>query len=169
LEELGGHSQAAGLRIAAENLPVFREAFERAVRSSCPPEAFVPKRDIDAVLKFGDITDDLADQLQALAPWGAGNPEPLFMAREVSVVSSSRVGGCHRRMQLAQSAQAAARTCSAIQFNVDPGAAQLQHFAWIAFRLRWNHWNGKKTLQLVIEAVSPPQRRDGAAADALFP
>jgi single-stranded-DNA-specific exonuclease len=158
LEELGGHSQAAGLKISAENLPAFREAFEQAVQGSCPEAAFVAKLDIDAVLDLDDISEDLLDQLQALAPWGAGNPEPIFMASDVSVASSARVGGNHRRMQLKAAAGGSARSRSAIQFNVDPRAAELLHFAQAAFRLRWNHWNAGRTLQMVIEAVSTHER-----------
>lgn len=165
LEELGGHSQAAGLKISAEKLPVFADAFEQAVQGSYPADTFVPQINLDAVLDFEDISEELVDQLQALMPWGVGNPEPIFMARKVSVASSARVGGNHRRMQLRQSGGGPERGLGAIQFNVDPRLAELPHFEQIAFRLRWNHWNGSKTLQLMVEAVSPPGRTDFAVTN----
>ncbi len=164
LEELGGHSQAAGLQIAAENLPVFADDFEQAVRESYPADLFVPQIDIDAVLDFEGISEELVDQLEALMPWGVGNPEPIFMARKVSVASSARVGGSHRRMQLRHSGRGPERGLGAIQFNVDPHTFELRDFDRIAYRLRWNHWNGSKTLQLVVEAVSPSGRPDFPAS-----
>jgi single-stranded-DNA-specific exonuclease len=154
LEDLGGHVQAAGLRISAERLPDFEQAFETAVRDAAGPEAFVARLPIDAELGLEAISDDLADQLEQLMPFGAENPEPLFMARRVAVVSSNRVGEHHRRMLLRPSAGPAQRTFAAIQFHPDPRQEALAHFERMAYKLRWNRWNGSKTLQLVIEAVS---------------
>jgi single-stranded-DNA-specific exonuclease len=154
LEDLGGHVQAAGLRIKAERLEDFERAFETAVRDAAGPEAFVPHLPIEAELGLEAISEDLADQLEQLMPYGAENPEPLFMARRVAVVSSSRVGEHHRRMLLRPAAGPAQRTFPAIQFHPDPGQEALAQFERMAYKLRWNRWNGSKTLQLVIEAVS---------------
>jgi single-stranded-DNA-specific exonuclease len=154
LEELGGHAQAAGLRIRTDRLPDFEQAFEAAVRAAAGPEAFIPHLPIDAEVGLEDISEELADQLEQLMPFGAGNPEPLFMARRVAVVSSSRVGEHHRRMLLRPDVGPARRPLAAIHFHPDPQQAALAHFDQMAFRLRWNRWNGSQSLQLVIEAVS---------------
>jgi single-stranded-DNA-specific exonuclease len=76
------------------------------------------------------------------------------MARQVTVVSSSRVGEHHRRMLLRPAAGPAQRGFHAIQFHADPRQEALTHFERMAYRLRWNRWNGNKSLQLVVEAVS---------------
>jgi len=154
LEELGGHAQAAGLRIHPDRLEDFQQAFEAAVRGAAGPEAFIPHLSIEAEVGLAAISEDLADQLEQLMPFGAENPEPLFMARQVTVVSSSRVGEHHRRMVLRPAAAPAQRTFHAIQFHADPRQESLTHFERMAYRLRWNRWNGSKTLQLVVEAVS---------------
>lgn len=155
LEELGGHVQAAGLRIHADRLPDFQQAFEAAVCSAAGPHPFVPHVPIEAELGLSAISEDLADQLEQLMPFGAGNPEPLFMARRVAVVSSSRVGEHHRRLALRPAAGPAHRLLQAIQFRVDPRQDTPAYFERMAYRLRWNRWNGSKTLQLVVEEVSP--------------
>ena len=49
----------------------------------------------------------------------------------------------------------------AIQFNADPGSATQTRFARMAFKLRWNRWNGSRTVQLVVENVAV-----GIAAEA---
>jgi single-stranded-DNA-specific exonuclease len=154
LEELGGHAQAAGLRIRADRLPDFQQAFEAAVRAASGPEAFIPQLAIEAEVGLDEISEELADQLEQLMPFGTGNPEPLFMARRVAVVSSSRVGEHHRRMLLRPVAGAGKRTFAAIHFHPDPRQEALTHFERMAYKLRWNRWNGSKSLQLVLEAVT---------------
>jgi single-stranded-DNA-specific exonuclease len=154
LEALGGHVQAAGLRVKTDRLPAFQLAFEEAVRSVSGPEVFIPRIAIDAVLNFEEISEDLVDQLESLMPYGSGNPEPLFMARDVAVVSSTWVGNNHRRMTLRQPGRGAEVSVRAIQFNADPGSAAQTRFVRMAFKLRWNRWNGSRTVQLVVENVA---------------
>nr|MCU0540045.1 single-stranded-DNA-specific exonuclease RecJ [Desulfobacterales bacterium] len=155
LEELGGHLQAAGLRLAADQLEAFQAAFEESVRRCCPPSLFTPYLTIDAELSLSDITGELADQLEALTPCGIGNPEPLFMDRNVTIVSSARVGTGHRRMVLRSACPAGAPRLQAIQFHAGPEENQPDAFSRMAFRVRWNHWNGTRRLQLVVDAVQP--------------
>jgi single-stranded-DNA-specific exonuclease len=154
LEDLGGHMQAAGLQISESRLPAFRQAFEEAVRTAAGPEPIIPTLNVDSELGLGEISEDLADQLATLMPFGAGNPEPLFMARDVLVVSSNRVGQHHRRMTLRPASGPADRCFRAIHFHADPLTASRTRFERMLFKLRWNHWNGSKTVQLLIEAVS---------------
>ncbi|MBS1239081.1 MAG: recJ, partial [Deltaproteobacteria bacterium] len=155
LEDLGGHTQAAGLQINEARLPGFCRAFEEAVRAASGAEPTLPTLNVDCELGLGDISEDLVDQLAHLMPFGAGNPEPMFMARDVVVVSSSRVGQHHRRMTLRPASGPTDRCFRAIHFHVDPLAAARDRFERMLFKLRWNHWNGSKSLQLLIEAVSP--------------
>lgn len=155
LEELGGHTQAAGLRIAADQVPAFQAAFEQSVRRACRPELFVPVMSIDAELSLNDVSEKLADQLESLMPYGAGNPEPLFLARDIRVVSSTRVGTGHRRMLLRQASASGGPGLQAIQFNTGREEEAPAHFERMAFNLRWNHWNGSRSLQLVVVGTEP--------------
>jgi single-stranded-DNA-specific exonuclease len=154
LEELGGHKQAAGLKISADKLPAFRQAFEEAVCRASRPETFIPQLAADAELSLEDISAELVDQVETLMPFGVGNPEPIFIARDVAVVTSTWVGNHHRQMALRQAGQPGKRTVRAIQFHADPRLASQTGFARVAFRARWNRWNGCKTLQLVIDEVA---------------
>jgi single-stranded-DNA-specific exonuclease len=154
LEDLGGHLQAAGLRITEGCLPAFRRAFEAAVGARSMPDDFQPRLQIDAVLELADITPDLIDQMEALMPYGSGNPEPLFVAHDLVVASSGRVAQHHRRMVLRPAAGPADRTIRAIQFHADPRGDNRARFERLAFKLRWNRWNGSKSPQIVVEAVA---------------
>ncbi len=151
IENFGGHSMAAGLEINAKNIEKFEMNFENAVCRMANPDDFIPKIFIDCLLDFEDISDKLIDELESLKPFGMGNNEPLFMARNINVVSSTMVGNNHRRMVLNQGKGKTGKTYNSIHFNVDPDAPSKENFDQIAFRLRWNRWNGRKTAQLVIE------------------
>jgi single-stranded-DNA-specific exonuclease len=151
LEGFGGHAMAAGLQIREENIADFQNAFESEIQRTSSPETLVPAIQIDSELEVGAISDDLIDELELLMPFGVGNPEPLFLARDVKVVSSKIVGQNHRRMVLSQTSGYATATIAAIHFNVNDDDAKKFHFDQMVFRLHWNRWNGKKTAQIVVE------------------
>jgi len=151
LETFGGHSMAAGLKIRPENISDFQNAFENAIQGLTQSEDLIQRLEIDGELDFATISDGLIDELESLMPYGAGNPEPLFVTSNVRVVSSRIVGKGHRRMVLRQVSGPDSPSFAAIHFNVDDHHAQEKDFSKIVFKLRWNRWNGKKTAQMVIE------------------
>ncbi|MFC1812199.1 single-stranded-DNA-specific exonuclease RecJ [Thermodesulfobacteriota bacterium] len=151
LENFGGHSMAAGLKIQTEKIDLFGGKFEDAVCKMTSPDDFVEKILIDYELDLDGISDKLIDELESLKPFGSGNPEPLFSARNIKVLTSSLVGENHRRMVLSLPSDSTGKTINAIQFNVDTRFPFKKDLDQIAFRLRWNRWAGKKTIQMVIE------------------
>ena len=151
LETFGGHSMAAGLKIKTENIDRFKNHFENIVSRMANPVDFIPKIAIDCRLDFGNISDKLIDELESLKPFGIANHEPLFMTKEVHVVSSKYVGDHHRQMILKQKIGKSMKTFNAIQFNVDTRIPLKDTFDQMAYRLRWNRWNGRKNAQIVIE------------------
>lgn len=151
LEAFGGHSMAAGLTIRDENIEPFKTRFDHVVGRMADPLDFIPKIDIDYRLDFTDISDRLIDELELLKPFGVENPEPLFMAENVGIASSRQVGGHHRQMVLKQKTGKAEKRFNAIQFNAGSTGSEKKYFEKIAYRLRWNRWNGGKTAQIVVE------------------
>lgn len=153
LESFGGHAMAAGLKIKTEKIDRFESNFENFVDDITNPDDFISKVYIDYELGFDDISEDFIDEIESLNPFGAGNPEPIFMAGNIIVLSSKIVGKHHRRMLLKQSGGKTDKTFHAIHFNGNSGIPIKESFDRIAFRLRWNRWNGRKTAQMVIEEV----------------
>lgn len=151
LKSFGGHTQAAGLSLAAEMIEPFRSHFEKTVVAVTRPDDFSPTLLIDCRLDFSEITPQLLDEMVLLEPYGCGNPEPLFSATDIEVVSAAIVGKTHRRMQLKQPHTDSDKVLNAIRFNVNPDEAAPRYFRQMAFRARWNRWNGKKTPQLIVE------------------
>ena len=151
LESFGGHALAAGLKIRRENIAEFQQKFESAIEEITQPEQLEPKVEIDCELNFNSISAGLIDELESLMPFGAGNPEPLFMSGGVQVVSSKIVGSRHRRMVLKQGSGRNSPTFQAIHFNVDDSNVREDRFAHLVYKLQWNRWNGNRTAQIVVE------------------
>lgn len=131
----------------------FRVHFETAVSGMSKTQDLTPALSVDAALDFRAISAGLVDELQALEPFGPGNSEPLFTAGDIHVLSSKIVGKNHRKMLLKQGPGSPHSAMNAIHFNIDPREPVPKHFEQIAFRLRWNEWNGNKIPQIIIDRV----------------
>jgi single-stranded-DNA-specific exonuclease len=106
--------------------------------------------DIDCEISFDEIDDKFTDEIETLKPFGAGNPEPLFLSRNVTVLSSDFVGGNHRKMALSQNGSGG-KIINGIHFNIDRHLSENNFFETIVYKLRWNRWNGNKSIQIIIE------------------
>jgi single-stranded-DNA-specific exonuclease len=105
---------------------------------------------IDYVLELSDITSKFLDEILSLGPFGVQNPEPVFMTKNVHVLTSSIVGKGHRRMLLSPGADKKGKGLWAIQFNANPDSIHVDQFTKIAYHLQWNRWNGNKSIQLLV-------------------
>lgn len=152
LENFGGHRMAAGLKVKPESVSRFAAELDTAIAKMTTPDVFSPIVTIDCELDFRDISGKLLNELELLKPYGEGNPEPLFMARDVAVVSSKIVGKNHRRMTLVQPGKST-RPFPAIHFGIDVYTQLEQRFDKMTYRIRWNHYNGLKTPQIVVENI----------------
>ena len=83
--KFGGHEFAAGVTLEATRVEEFRTRFNAYAAARLGPEDFEPTLDIDASLDLREITDTVTEELFALAPFGHGNPPPLFAALDVEV------------------------------------------------------------------------------------
>jgi single-stranded-DNA-specific exonuclease len=156
LKKFGGHEAAAGLTLNAENIPAFRAHFEKLVRQKTTVQDLVPKLNIDAEISAGEILPELADDLERLAPFGTGNPEPLFMLSDVHVLSTRRVGTCHMQMRLAPANNTQSKPIDAILFNADTHNPPPKRLRRIACNVRWNKWQDRKSIQVVIRDLQQP-------------
>ena len=109
------------------------------------------------ILLLSPFVDDLVkvamEEGAAAITFGAGNPEPVFLATSLRVVGCRTVGKNHRRMTLQAAPSAGSKPLEAIWFNVDPSVPAFDHIGRLAYRLRWNRWNGRKIPQMVVEDV----------------
>jgi single-stranded-DNA-specific exonuclease len=158
LEKYGGHEMAAGLAVREENFDHFAEAFRSTARELLSEEALQPCLQLDHELAFTDIDVEFLRWHELLQPFGNGNPQPLFFAREIEPVAPPRVvNEKHLIFRLKQGD----RHRRAVYF--DGMANQLPPPPWdIAFRIRADEYGGETLVAMQIEAV---RRAERAACD----
>ncbi|MDO5464587.1 MAG: single-stranded-DNA-specific exonuclease RecJ [Akkermansia sp.] len=147
----GGHEMAAGLVIREEMIDSFREAFDAFVCNNSSEEQLKPRLNIDAEVKFSELTLDLLDYYELLEPFGNSNPQPIFMSRNVMLSDAPRhLQGNHLKLSLRQGTY----ECDAMYFN--GGHVRLPDPPWdIAFTIDRNVWRGRTTVSMSIQDIRP--------------
>jgi single-stranded-DNA-specific exonuclease len=148
----GGHRQAAGLRLDHEKLPAFRDRMNQTVEENLSAEDMVPVLEIDAAVRFSDLSFDLINELALLEPYGDSNRQPVLGSKDIEIVTHKIVGGNHLKMQLKQDNF----SIDTIGFSMGNQLYDLEASSLdIAFHLGVNEWNGFKNLQLNLKAIRP--------------
>jgi single-stranded-DNA-specific exonuclease len=101
----GGHAAAVGVGLPCDRIPELRAALDTYARGLLTPEDFIPTLDYDADISLNEVSPKLYDAVQQLRPFGMGNPEPVFSARNVNVTLPPKViKDKHLKLRLAQNA-----------------------------------------------------------------
>lgn len=146
----GGHKYAAGFTIAKDTIPRFRERLNSIVLERIGPQGFVRTLSVDGAVTLDELTMELMREMEKLAPFGQGNPEPRLGARDLEVVSSRIVGNNHLKLRLRQRNSV---SLGAIAFNrANLFGTQVRDGARLAavFTPRLNVWNGNISVELEI-------------------
>ncbi len=149
----GGHKYAAGFTIAQENIPALRERLSSIVMERMGPRGFIRSLNVDSAVSLDELTLELMQEMEQIAPFGQGNPEPRLGSRGLQVVSSRIVGNNHLKMKLKQ---AQGPVLDAIAFNQGPLLGNLaKSSACLAavFTPRLNVWNGSTKVELDIRDI----------------
>jgi single-stranded-DNA-specific exonuclease len=149
----GGHKQAAGVRMKADNVRSFEEAIRQIAVQSLDKDDLVPMLRIDSDIELPEISHALVRELEMLEPFGCGNAEPLFGARGLGVVTPRTVGNNHLKMRLRKNSQ----SFDAIGFDMGLLFERLgcPDVIDAVFAPGFNEWNGTRHLQLVLRDVRP--------------
>jgi len=149
----GGHKQAAGLTLEAARIRELRLAVNDVADETLSPEDLMPRLRIDGDLTFRAITGHVASGVCALAPFGAGNPRPVFAARGVEIIDGPRMlKERHLKMALRQDG----RVFRAIAWRAAERHDYLsEHKAAldVAFSLEQNQYNGETYVELTLADV----------------
>jgi single-stranded-DNA-specific exonuclease len=150
LVKFGGHKYAAGLSIDEATLEGFVESFDEVAGGLLSPADLIPELSIDALLRPEEITMELAETLAGLAPFGIGNPEPVFLLEGARVKDSRVMKEHHLKLRL----EAGGGELEAIGFNMAEGR-DIPEMVAVAFSLQINEWNGRKSVQLRLRDFKP--------------
>ena len=150
-EKFGGHSHAAGITIRPDRIEEFRRRLNEHAASCLTPEDLEPSVSVDLELKPEAVTFLLARELEALEPFGAGNPRPVFMTRNLRCLSEPAVmKDRHLKLRLAGPQN---RPFEAVWWNCieTPGQTpQLNGSIELAYTLETSPWNGDYKMQLNV-------------------
>lgn len=89
--KFGGHRQAAGVTLASVRVEEFRERFRTHAAGLLTAADFEAQLQIDSTVEFSEINDRSVADVLSLAPFGFGNPSPIFVARDVEVAAAPEV------------------------------------------------------------------------------
>ncbi len=149
----GGHKQAAGLTMEAARVPEFRARINGYADDVLEPDQLRPRLRIDGPLSLKAITPDLVRGLDALGPFGMGNPRPVFYASPVEIVDGPRpIKERHLSMTFNQDG----RRFRAIAWRAAEQAEFLdRHRAGVnlAFSLDRNEYQGETYLELSVADI----------------
>jgi single-stranded-DNA-specific exonuclease len=101
LLSFGGHPMAAGVALRKEDLPAFRKGLGKAVEQQLGGIVREdPTLQIDAWLRLDEVHLELATALEALAPFGAGNPSLTLATHNVKMKSVAAIGKAREHLKL---------------------------------------------------------------------
>jgi single-stranded-DNA-specific exonuclease len=148
LTSWGGHPMAVGIALMKTQVEEFRTHFAEAVRQHAGDDITEPKLTISSWLTPEQIREQLMDGLEALHPFGQGNPEPLFGVGGVMLRQAPEVfKALHFRFTLED---VTGRRLHGVAWKMADRLPPLDVPLDLAVRLGWNHYNGRKLLQMEL-------------------
>ena len=158
LTRFGGHHRAAGFSALESNLPAFRDRLRDIAAKALDGIDLTPSLSIDAEGAPSRLAADLNSHMDKLEPHGEGNRNPVFVARNLRVISARQVGdGSHLRLSLAE--PQTGMEWNAIAFRLGEKAGQARREIDVAFQFQENdggpNANRPTTLELNVQDFRP--------------
>lgn len=156
LENFGGHTYAAGLSMKMENLEAFTRRFEDYVAENIQFDQMIPTIDIDAEIKFQEITPKFFRILKQFNPFGPENNKPVFCTRRVFDYGTSRLVGRdqeHLKLELVDSHSE--NIMNGIAFGMSEHNDHVKSFNPfdICYHIEENTYNGSTSIQLLVKDI----------------
>ena len=152
LDRFGGHAMAAGLGISADNIEPFAQALSEYAQKHLKPADLQRRLHIDATASLDMITEELLLDLNQLAPFGQGNPRPMFATEGCTVLDEPRcVGKTGKTLQFTIARDGTTRKCVGFRkANLLKKLSTCKTVS-LAYRPILNDFNGYRTVDLQIE------------------
>lgn len=152
LDSCGGHEMAAGLSLRMERLDDFIAAINEYAGGVLSPEDLVPKIVFDGVVDPSHFKLRLLEALERFAPFGQGNPEPRFAARDLQICDLKTVGKdqSHLRMRLRGQSP---MSVEGIAFGRAERSASMRtgDLVSVLYSPQIHSYNGQRSLQLNVK------------------
>jgi len=169
LTEFGGHRCAAGFSLPSKDLEAFAAAVVKEVERGAGFES--APVDIDAVVRLADLSVDVVEEIERLAPWGHGNPEPRLGVLGAEVLDARPVGrdGAHLKMTVRKEGGA---PVGAIAFRRggDADSLRVRRRVDLMFVPMINEWQNRRRVELRVidwEDAAPVRKHQARPRSAL--
>lgn len=156
VHQFGGHKKAAGLVVNDDKMESFLLAIKNYSKQIPSDEIDENTIRIDFEIPFEQITLSNAQDVSRMAPFGEGNPQPVFVCRNLTVEQLRFLSsGKHMKLSLSNSSSKSDTRIEAIAFGFTEKNSNLAigDIIDLAFTLEQNEWNGNKTIQLIVKDI----------------
>lgn len=152
LIRFGGHAQAAGVRVSHDNIEKFYERMLEAVERKMEGHEAVSCIDIDLEIDPDSIDAELVAELRKMEPFGMGNQEPVFMAKNLTVKDVRVVGNGSKHLKMTLGAPGSGKVFDSIGFGLGDRFPSVAVGSSIdaVFNLQEDGWNGNRKIQFRI-------------------
>ena len=149
----GGHPRAAGFVAQTNVLPALRSRLSEIAQRELGHLSLQPTIHIDAHVRLSTLNFETLRFFEELAPFGEGNPAPVFITKGASVLDASRIGngGQHLRLRLKHDGA----VWNAIGFGLGDAWQEGTELIDVVFSLGLDRWNGKEAMRLVVQDFRP--------------
>lgn len=158
MEHHGGHAAAAGFTVRNENLPELISRLRAIAFEQLSKIDLRPVINGDVEIQLSNLVPEIIDQLDLLQPTGYGNPQPVFVSRELRILDHRQVGreGNHLRLTVTDGWI----TYDAIAFGQGHWYEEMPSLVDLMYAFETNEFNGKESLQLRVRDIKPSNSDD---------
>ncbi len=159
----GGHAMAAGLTVRPSDIPELRAFLCARLAEEMIDAAAADAVEIDALVSPSGATRGLWTDFQRLAPFGPGNPEPMFAIAEARVERPMMLKGGHVRCTLTDASGGRLKAVAWRAGETDLGARIMAGGGGlhVVGRLKPDDWQGRESVELEIEDAADPRMAAG--------
>ena len=157
LSRFGGHSQAAGFTLPTKNLTLLEQRLSYLATAQLQGADLRPHLDIDALMNLRDLGGDTFQSIQTMAPFGCGNPVPVFLSRGVEVVDSRTMGNNSNHLRL--KVRMDGSVWDGVGFRLGNHQTEITPRINIVYNLEVDNWKGKENLRLNIQDFASSSRQ----------
>ncbi len=153
LVDAGGHPMAAGFTVETKKIEKLKTKMEKLAEKVLRDELLIRTLKIDMEIPVTMIKETLWKQIQSMAPFGIGNPEPVFASKNVKLTDTRLIGATKKHLKFKVNTpigpiDAIGFNMADIQTKLKPGEP-----VDVAYTIDMNEWNGRRNIQLKVRDI----------------
>ncbi|TCT16780.1 exonuclease RecJ [Natranaerovirga pectinivora] len=157
MNKFGGHDMAAGMSLDEDKIPLLRQNLNEYALKEMTEDTLIPKLKADMAIGIEEVTLSLVEKIEALEPYGLGNPEPLFVVKGVThTIKAIGKDSTHLRIDVKEKD----KRINGIGFNMANFCDYFEEGSHLEIlcALSINEWNGLKSSQMMIKDIRHPEK-----------